>query len=222
MCVVRDLQPADFAAVQGLSRKIYPDAAPWNYEQLSSHLRIFPEGQFVAEDESSGRVVGYAASLIVFWDDYVMSDSWRDFTDHGMFTNHDPENGRTLYAADVMVDPDCQGRGVGKLIYQARERLLRDKRLLRIRAGARLQGYHRYHAEMSPEAYVERVIDGEISDATLSFQLKRGFKALGVVHGYMRHDPLSMGYAAVIEYLNEDVAGPEDYRHQHESRFYRP
>jgi GNAT superfamily N-acetyltransferase len=151
-----------------------------------------------------------------------MSDSWRDFTDHGMFTNHDRENGRTLYAADVMVDPDCQGRGVGKLIYQARERLLCEQRLLRIRAGARLQGYHRHHAEMSVEEYVERVIDGELSDATLSFQLKRGFKVLGVVHGYLRNDPLSMGYAAVIEYLNEEVATPEDHRHQHESRFYRP
>jgi len=138
-----------------------------------------------------------------------------------MFTNHDPEYGRTLYAADVMVDPDFQGRGVGKRIYEARERLMRDRGLLRIRAGARLKGYHRYHNEMTVEEYVQKVVDGELSDATLSFQLKRGFKVLGVVHAYMRHDPLSMGYAAVIEYLNEDVAAPDDYRHQHESRFYR-
>jgi ribosomal protein S18 acetylase RimI-like enzyme len=222
MFIVRGLQPGDFAAVQRLSLKIYPDANPWDDEQLSSHLRLFPEGQFVVENTADGSIVGYAASLIVFWDDYAMGDSWRDFTDHGMFTNHDPENGRTLYAADVMVDPDCQGRGIGKLIYKARERLLRERKLLRIRAGARLQGYHRYHKEMTAEEYVRRVVDGELSDATLSFQLKRGFEVLGVVHGYMRHDPMSMGYAAVIEFLNEDVAAPEDYRHQHDSPFYRP
>jgi ribosomal protein S18 acetylase RimI-like enzyme len=222
MFIVRGLQPGDFAAVQRLSLKIYPDANPWDDEQLSSHLRLFPEGQFVVENTADGSIVGYAASLIVFWDDYSMGDSWRDFTDHGMFTNHDPENGRTLYAADVMVDPDCQGRGIGKLIYKARERLLRERKLLRIRAGARLQGYHRYHKEMTAEEYVRRVVDGELSDATLSFQLKRGFEVLGVVHGYMRHDPMSMGYAAVIEFLNKDVAAPEDYRHQHDSPFYRP
>ncbi|MDH4036864.1 MAG: GNAT family N-acetyltransferase [Candidatus Krumholzibacteria bacterium] len=222
MFTVRGLQPADFAAVQRLSLKIYPDAPPWDDTQLFSHLRVFAEGQFVAQRDADGRIVGYAASLIVFWDDYEPTDTWRDFTDHGMFTNHDPENGRTLYAADVMVDPDCQGQGVGKLIYQAREKLLRDRRLLRIRAGARLQGYHRYHQEMAVEEYVRRVVDGELSDATLSFQLKRGFKVLGVVHGYMRHDPLSMGYAAVIEYLNDEVATLEDHRHQQANRFYRP
>jgi len=222
MYIVRQMQPADFAAVHALSRKIYPEAVPWGDDQLLSHLRIFPEGQFIAEDKRSGDVVGYAASLIVYWDDYDLTDNWRDFTDNGMFTNHDPEQGRTLYAADVMVDPAVQGKGVGKRIYQAREELLRRRRLLRIRAGARLQGYHRHHGEMSVEEYVTRVVDGKLSDPTLSFQLKRGFKVLGVVHGYMRHDPLSMGYAAVIEFLNPDVATPEEHRHQQESRFYRP
>ncbi len=222
MFVVRGMQPKDFHAIQDLSRKIYPEATPWDDNQLSSHLKLFPDGQFVVEEKETGRVVGYAASLIVFWDDYTMSDSWRDFTDNGYFTNHDPEKGRTLYAADVMVDPECQGCGIGKLIYAAREKLMHDLGLLRIRAGARLQGYHRYHEEMSADDYVANVVDGKLSDATLSFQMKRGFKVLGVVHGYMRHDPLSMGYAAVIEYLNEAVADPEDYRHQHESRYYRP
>lgn len=218
---VRNMTPADFPRVTALSLKIYPEARPWTAEQLSSHLRVFPEGQFIVEETDSGRVVGYAATLIVSWDDYDMKSNWRDFTDNGYFTNHDPGKGRTLYAADIMVDPDFQGRGIGKLVYQARERLLRERGLLRIRAGARLQGYHRYHAEMTVEDYVQRVVDGELQDPTLTFQLKRGFKVLGVVHGYMRHDPMSMGYAAVIEFLNDDVAAPDDYRHQHESPFCR-
>ncbi len=218
---VRTLEPRDFDAVAVLSRSIYPDAIPWGPDQLSSHLRIFPEGQFIVVEKPSERVVGYAASLIVFWDDYEMDSSWRDFTDNGYFTNHDPKTGRTLYAADVMVDPTTQGRGIGKRIYAARERLMHERQLLRIRAGARLQGYHRYVGELTPEQYVHRVVDGEIPDPTLTFQLKRGFEVLGVVHGYMRNDPLSRGYAAVIEYLNTDVATPDDYRHQHESPFYR-
>ena len=217
---VRNMTPADFPHITALSLKIYPEARPWDATQLSSHLRVFPEGQFVVAETGTGRIVGYAATLIVAWDDYDMQANWRDFTDNGNFTNHDPGR-RTLYAADIMVDPDFQGRGVGKLIYQARERLLRERGLLRIRAGARLQGYHRYHAEMSAEDYVQRVVDGELSDPTLSFQLKRGFKVLGVVHAYMRHDPMSMGYAAVIEFLNDEVAGPDDYRQQHESPFCR-
>ena len=219
---LRRLEARDFDAVADLGRKIYPESTPWTPEQLSAHLRVFPEGQFVVEETGTGRIVGYAATLIVFWDDYHMEANWRGFTDHGYFTNHDPGKGRTLYAADIMVDPESQGRGVGKLIYRAREDLMRERGLLRIRAGARLQGYYRYRDTHSPEAYVKEVVAGRLSDATLSFQLKRGFTVLGVVANYMRHDPLSLGFAAVIELLNAQVATPEDYRHQHESPFYVP
>jgi hypothetical protein len=33
---------------------------------------------------------------------------------------------------------------------------------------------------------------------------------LAVVHAYLRNDPESLGYAAVIEWLNPAVALPED------------
>ncbi|MGE5233206.1 MAG: GNAT family N-acetyltransferase [Acidobacteriota bacterium] len=187
-----------------LSRAVYPDSQPWSEEQLASHLRVFPEGQLVAVDERQ-RVVGMAASLIVRWDEYDVAGSWRDFTDHGFFTNHDPEHGRTLYGAEVMVDPDCQGSGVGSKLYEARRELVRRLGLRRIRAGARLRGYHRYAGRMSPEEYTRAVERAEITDPTLSFQLHRGFTILAVVSGYLRHDPESLGHAAVIEWKNPEA-----------------
>src|SRR5690606_22809341 len=129
------------------------------------------------------------ASLIVLWDDYELGDSWRDFTDGGWFTNHDPEHGRTLYGAEVMVDPRFQGHGVGTALYAAREALVRKLGLLRIRAGARLPGYHRFADRMSAHDYVKAVERGELRDPTLSFQLGRGFTVIGVISGYLRHDP---------------------------------
>ena len=220
MFTLRQLEPRDFEAIAAISRDIYADVVPWAPAQLESHLRIFPEGQFVVTEDATGAVVGYAATLIVFWDDYEMSGNWRDFTSHGTFENHDPARGRTLYAADIMVAPRVQGKGVGKLLYQARRDLMRSRGLLRIRAGARLQGYHRLKDTLTPEAYVREVVTGRLSDATLTFQLGRGFKVLGVVAEYMRHDPLSLGYAAVIEYLNPEVATAEDYEHQRQSPYY--
>lgn len=210
--IVRHTQPADFPAIIAMCREVYPHSLPWNEEQLASHLRIFPEGQFVAVEETSQVLAGMAASLVVFWDDYEMKANWRDFTDHGMFTNHDPSNGRTLYGAEVMVRPSMQGRGVGSKIYAARRELVERLGLLRIRAGARLRGYHCYAGRMGPEEYVMAVLHGEISDPTLSFQLKHGFHVIGVVSGYLRHDPESLGHAAIIEWINAKVAKPEDYR----------
>lgn len=209
--VVRNTRPEDFPGIIALTRQVYPGTPSWSVEQLSSHLKMFPEGQFVAVEEASGRVVGMSASLVILWDDYETEDNWRDFTDRGMFTNHDPHYGRTLYGAEVMVSPSMQGKGIGKRLYQARQELAQRLGLLRIRAGARLRGYHDYADRFTPAEYVQRVVRGEIGDPTLTFQLKRGFRVLAVVGGYLRHDPESLGYAAVIEWLNPDVASAEDY-----------
>lgn len=208
---VRNTRPSDFAGIIELCRAVYPDSPPWRPDQLASHLSVFPEGQFVALEADSQRIVGIAATLIVLWDDYDTGTNWRDFTSHGTFANHDAERGRTMYGAEIMVRPDCQGRGIGKQLYKARRELAGRLGLLRIRAGARLRGYHRYARDMSPREYVVRVIRGQLGDPTLSFQLRQGFHVIAVVSSYLRHDPESLGYAAVIEWLNPAVAGPGDY-----------
>jgi len=206
---VRRMRPSDFEGIIGISRAIYPDSPSWSAAQLASHLEVFPEGQLVAELD--GRLVGMAASLIVLWDDYSMGTSWREFTDNGWFRNHDPKRGRTLYGAEIMVHPSVQGRGAGKALYEQRRALCERLGLLRIRAGARLAGYHRYADSLSPEEYTRRVVAGELSDPTLSFQLSRAFVVIGVAREYLRHDPQSHGHAAVIEWLNPAVATAEDY-----------
>lgn len=206
---VRQRRLQDTPGVIGICRSIYPEAPTWTPEQLASHLAVFPEGQLVAE--AGDQIVGMAASLIVLWDDYEMDSNWREFTDHGTFRNHDPEHGRTLYGAEIMVHPTWQGRGVGKELYRGRRELVERLGLLRIRAGARLAGYYRYADTLSPEEYTRRVVHGELSDPTLSFQLARDFVVIGVARHYLRHDPQSMGHAAVIEWLNPAVAKPEDY-----------
>ena len=217
--LVRNTRPEDFPGITSLCKKVYPQAPPWGDNQLASHLAVFPEGQFVAED-LEGHVLGMASSLIVLWDDYEIDLDWRDMTDGGMFTNHDPD-GRTLYGAEIMVDPETRGRGVGKAIYGARRDLGRRLGLLRIRAGARLRDYHKVAPEMAATEYVRRVIRGDLVDRTLTFQLRRDFHVLAAVAGYLGGDPESLGHAAVIEWINEDVAKPGDYaaRDRAEARF---
>jgi len=218
---VRNTLPADIPAVIEMSREVYRDSPPWSPAQIESHLAMFPDGQFVAVEQSSQRVVGMSASLVVLWDDYDLHTNWREFTDHGTFNNHDPAHGRTLYGAEVMVRPSLQGKGIGKRLYQARRKLAERLGLLRIRAGARLRNYHRYASQMSAEEYVIRVIRGELRDPTLSFQLRHGFEVLAVVSNYLGHDPESLGHAAVIEWINAEVARAEDYAGQ-PAHFRRP
>ncbi len=211
MITVHNSSTNDFAQIIMLTKLIYPGSAAWSPEQLASHLKVFPEGQFVAIDSETNTVVGYAASLIIPWDDYDMKMSWRDFTNNGFFTNHDPMHGKTLYGAEVMVHPQMQGSGIGSALYVARRELVERLELFRIRAGARLQGYHNYADKMSAEEYVFRVVQNEIEDPTLSFQMHQGFHVIAVVSDYLHHDPKSEGHAAVIEWVNEKAAKPDDY-----------
>lgn len=203
---VRNTRESNFDGVIALTERVYPSAVPWSTQQLASHLAVFPDGQFVALEGEL--VVGMAASLIVLWDDYQFDANWRDFTAAGTFTNHDPVRGRTLYGAEVMVDPARQGVGIGGKLYEARRELVIRLGLRRIRAGARLRGYHKVADSMSAAEYADRVSRGELHDPTLSFQLHQGFRLIAVVSGYLARDPESLGYAALIEWLNPHANPP--------------
>ncbi len=207
---VRTLDADDIPRIIELSRRIYPKAGAWTERELRSHLDVFPEGQLVAEDAATGEVVGSASSLVILWDDYDIRGSWWEFTDDGLFTNHDLAKGRTLYGAGVMVDPACQGRGVGSILYEARRQLADRLDMPRIRSGARIPGYREHADRMSAQEYVNRVVSGQFRDPNVTFQLKHGFRVLKVVPHYLPEDPDSLGYAAVVEWLNPRLAAGGD------------
>ena len=61
--IVRNTQPEDISKIVNLQIESYPYLSPygniWRSEELESHLRIFPQGQFVAV-EPDGTIVGSA------------------------------------------------------------------------------------------------------------------------------------------------------------------
>lgn len=62
---------------------------------------------------------------------------------------------------------------------------------------------------MTAIEYAAKVGQGELFDPTVSFQIRQGFRILGVVHDYLRHDPESLGHAALIEWLNPENPATE-------------
>ncbi len=200
---VREATREDVPNLVKLNRAAYPGMAQenivWRESHLHSHLRIFPQGQLVAEVD--GKLVGAAASLIVdLGRDPLRSHTWAGITDSGYFTNHDPQ-ADTLYGADVYVHPDSRGSGVGAALYEARRKLSQRLNKRRILAGGRLWNYHEYAHKMTPEEYAQRVAAGEFRDVVLSFQLREGFILRGILPNYLR-DPRSRNYASLIEWLN--------------------
>jgi len=207
---IAQIQTEDIPCLIALNKKAFPLMAEenvvWSERQIKNHLRLFPRGQIVAEID--GQIVGAVASLIVSSGrDPYRAHTYAGMTDGGYFHNHD-DRGDTLYGADVYVDPDCQGRGVGAALYEARRRLCKKLNLRRILAGGRLSGYSELADELTPESYVQKVKDGELRDAVLSFQLREGFTARGILRNYIP-DPMSCNYASLIEWLNPDYVPAE-------------
>lgn len=202
---IRAMTREDIKELIHLNKKAFPKMAEenvvWSERQLLNHLRLFPEGQLVAILD--GRIVGAVASLIVsLGTDPYRPHTYAGITDGGYFHNHDG-SGDTLYGADVYVDPEIQGQGIGSQLYEARRELCRKLNLKRILAGGRISNYEDYAKDHSPEEYVDRVIEGELSDPVLSFQLKEGFVVRGILRNYIT-DPRSLNHATLIEWKNPD------------------
>jgi GNAT superfamily N-acetyltransferase len=202
---IRNTTAADFDGIGDLCRRVYPETSPWNCEQLTGHLRLFPDGQFVAVHGDPERVVGMTASLIIKWDHYDMFDDWDEFTAHGTLANHDPQHGHTLYGVEAIVDPAMQGHGLGHKLLQAQKDVVRRLQLHRMRGGARLRDYHHHARELSAPDYVIAVVHGQIMDHTLTFHLHEGFHVLAVIPHYLCDDSETMGFAALVEWLNPDT-----------------
>ena len=165
---------------------------------IRAYAGVFPEGYFVALVE--GRPVGQGAGIYLDYDFDHPRHTLAEITGEHQCGNHDPD-GAWYYGTDISVHPDFRGGGIGGMLYQARKDLVRRAGKRGIIAGASLPGFFDHKATMSAAAYVDRVVAGELSDPTLSFQISHGFEARGVIENYLE-DEADDGWAALIVWEN--------------------
>ena len=208
------IRPEHAEALERLQRDCFPTLGPdelMTSEHFLSHCRVFPEGDFVAlaSHDPDGmsleapRVVGLGSG---FFTDFAFDDPGHTFQEiiaGGYYTNHDPA-GDWYYGGDISVHPDYRGHGIGSRLYDARKELVRRHAKRGIVAGGVLPGYAEHKAAMPVQVYVARVRSGELSDPTLTFQLKHGFEVYGLLEDYLE-DSASNNWATLIVWLNPDI-----------------
>jgi ribosomal protein S18 acetylase RimI-like enzyme len=201
--IVRNTQPEDISKIVNLQKESYPYLAPfgniWRSEELESHLRFFPKGQFVAI-EPDGTVVGSASTLIVSLNPEYAEHTWKDITADGLFTTHIPR-GDSLYLADISTHPKYRHEGIGGMIIHEWKELVTKLNLRRMIGGGRLFNYTEHSDRMSPYEYAEKVMKGELKDPVFTFQLDIGFRFVKILPNYL-DDVRSLNYASFIEWLN--------------------
>ncbi|MEA2552111.1 MAG: hypothetical protein QOJ65_287 [Fimbriimonadaceae bacterium] len=199
----RQLRPEDIPNAVALQRACFPAPFPedllWNADHLAKHLEVFPEGQFIAEED--GRIVGSASSCIISEENWDAHRPWAETVGGPFVENHDPA-GTTLYGIDIGVHPAARRKGVGRALYQARFNLVREKRLIRYGTACRLPGYIQWgQMQENPavERYASEVVSGKAADRTLTPLLRYGLRFLSVIHDYME-DKESANAAALLEW----------------------
>jgi len=175
ICHANDFNPQeDIPGVVGLKA---------NWQTL---LKNFPEGQFVALSQVNGKekVIGMSVCMRTSRSPSERPLSWRDMIGDLSLNNHDP-NGSWLYGVEKAVHPDYQRLGIGSHLYKAQFELVKTLELKGMYAGGMLKGYKDYKELMSVKQYAGKVMRGELFDATVSVQMKKGFKPRTLIENYV-------------------------------------
>lgn len=209
---IHTMIPKDFSEIQNICITVYPHDKPYTFEELDTHHKLFPQGQFVAEHIPTGRVAGVHFTLRLRMADYHPDDPWDVLTAKGTFADHDPIRGFTLYGADIFVDPRDQHQGLAHALTDACRELVQVENLWRMVGGSRLPGYALVADSVSPNEYVADVVSGRRKDPVLSAHLKDGWSVVKPIHGYLQNDPESANWAALIQWINPQCPPPPEFQ----------
>ena len=199
----RNMTLGDVPVILKLEAECFPGIPPdrhWQPDMLRAHVKLFPEGQWVAE--MGGRIVGSATNLRVPLEDALRHHTWREIAGGGYLTTHDPR-GSALYGTEVMVHPDARRRGIARALYGKRKALARDLNMRAFVTGGRIPGYEKHAHRMDATAYVKQVVAGKLEDRTLTPQLRSGLTVAGVMSSYIT-DPRSHNHATLLVWWNLD------------------
>lgn len=198
--VVRQASPKDIPGIQSLIRKIYQNSPGYPEEMMRGQIYSFPEGHFVAEFEE--KIVGYSACIRMDEKTALAPHTWKEITGGGYGSTHNGK-GEYLYGYEIAVDPDFRNLKIGSRFYNERKKLCRLLHLKGIVFGGRMPRLKKKLKQVgSVENYIEQVQSRKIKDPVLYFQIRNGFRPLGVLKDYLPMDEDSLGYACHLLWEN--------------------
>lgn len=163
---------------------------------FSSHLKLFPEGQFVAELD--GRVVAYLTLQRLTASLETLSQvvkSWLETTGNGFITTHDP-NGNVMFGVSMGALPEQLGAGI-QLVDRGIELMMELGCDFGFLVG-RMPGYDEHANDMSPKDYVNATNDeGKPLDPQIRMYTGEGLEIGGLVPNYIR-DPRSHNFGVLL------------------------
>jgi predicted amidohydrolase/GNAT superfamily N-acetyltransferase len=200
--VVRQAQIKDIEDIKQLTATVYQGMPPYSSDMLRGQINNFPEGHYVAA--LNEKIVGYCAAIRLKGELALAQHTWKEATGSGFGVTHNAK-GDYLYGYEVAVDPNFRGLKIGARFYAERKKLCRYMRLKGIVFGGRLPNLAKKIKDVkTPEAYVKLVQERRIQDPVLYFQLRNGFKVIGILKEYLPLDHESLGYSCHLLWENPE------------------
>lgn len=150
-----------------------------------------------------GAVVGACSNARISVAAWEKRGSWEETLTDWTLAGHDP-TGKILFGADISVNPDHRGLGIGRALYSARYEYVIANNLYKYCTGCRLPDFRGWFGNGDPSTgdfltYVGLVQTNELSDRTLTPLLRMGCTPVGVHANYM-DDAESANGAALLEW----------------------
>lgn len=183
--------------LEAIELTCFPMANPedlFSEADIRAYAATFPEGYFVAMEGE--KPVGMGAGIFLDFDFTHPQHTISEIAGEHQCGNHDPD-GDWYYGTDITVLPEYRGRGIGGMLYEARKGVVRRYGKKGIIAGASIPGFFNFKDSMSAGEYVSKVVAGELTDPTLTFQINNGFEVRGLLENYLE-DEADDGWAALI------------------------
>jgi len=198
--------PQHAAALEELQRIVFPAlsfAERLRAEHYLAHLRIFPEGQFVLTNRVTATImqaqlpiIGMTTTQRMNFDLSSYRHTFMETSGNGWMNRHQPD-GEWLYGLDMGIHPEFRGRGGARLLYRARQQLVRQLGLRGQLTVGMMNGYGAVRGEISGEEYYREWLEGRREDPTLTRQRKIGFEPLELIPDYL-HDPTCGNYGVLL------------------------
>ena len=194
---IMPMLPQHAGALAALQRIVFPAlsfAERLRAEHYLAHLQVFPEGQFVLTNEEM--IIGMTTTQRMNFDLSSYQHTFLEISGDGWMSQHQPE-GEWLYGLDMGIHPEFRGRGGARLLYRARQQLVRRLGLRGQLTVGMMNGYGAVRGEIGGEEYYREWLEGRREDPTLTRQRKIGFEPLGLIHDYL-HDPTCGNYGVLL------------------------
>jgi predicted amidohydrolase/predicted N-acetyltransferase YhbS len=210
--IIRPARRKDARAIAELSAKVYGAADAFTQAEVRGQINNFAEGQFVAEYE--GAIVGHCATVVVTEAQAFGPHTWEEITGGG-YGRQVLAEADILYGFEVCVDPAFRRLRIGQRFYRKRRELCENLELKGIVFAGRMPGYARQKRRFpDPQDYLDAVIEKEIKDPVIQFQIEQGYEPRRVLPAYIPQDRESGGNAVLMYWANP-LAPPETVNKLH-------